>query len=35
MLVAVMSHFLELVTDLEVLRFGHSMGLTEDEVDAL
>jgi hypothetical protein len=35
MLVAVVSHFLELDADLEVLGSGHSMGLTEDEVDIL
>jgi hypothetical protein len=34
-LVAAISHFLELDVDLEVLGSGRSMGLTEDEVDAL
>jgi hypothetical protein len=34
-LVAAVSHCPELDTDLEVLGSGHSMGLTEDEVDAL
>jgi hypothetical protein len=30
-----MSHFLELDADMEVLESGHSVGLTDDEVDAL
>jgi hypothetical protein len=34
-LLAVVSHFLELTTDLEVLGSGHSADLTEDETDAL
>jgi hypothetical protein len=34
-LITVVSHFLELETDLEVLGSGRSTGLTEDEVDAL
>jgi hypothetical protein len=34
-LVATVSHFPELDTDLEVLGSGHSVGLTMDEVDAL
>jgi hypothetical protein len=34
-LVATVSHFPELDTDLEVLGSGHSIGLTMDEVDAL
>jgi hypothetical protein len=34
-LVAAVSHYLELDADLEVLGYGRSAGLTEDEVDAL
>jgi hypothetical protein len=34
-LVATLSHFLELKTDLELLRSGRDAGLTEDQVDAL
>jgi hypothetical protein len=34
-LAAAMSHFIELKTDLEVLGFGHSADLVEDEADAL
>jgi hypothetical protein len=34
-LVATVSHFPELDTDLEVLGSGHSVGLTMDEMDAL
>jgi hypothetical protein len=34
-LVATMSHFLELDVNLEVLGSGHSAGLTKDEVDAI
>jgi hypothetical protein len=34
-LVAVVSHFLELKTELEVLRFGRSADLIEDKVDAM
>jgi hypothetical protein len=35
MLVAAMSHFLKLKTELEVLRSGRNVDLTEDEVGAL
>jgi hypothetical protein len=35
MLVAAVSHFLELKTELEVLGSGRNVDLTEDEVDAL
>jgi hypothetical protein len=34
-LVVVVSHFLELEADLDVLRFGRIVGLIDDEVDAL
>jgi hypothetical protein len=34
-LVATVSHFPELDTNLEVLGSGHSVGLTMDEMDAL
>jgi hypothetical protein len=34
-LVATVSHFPELKTDLEVLRFGRNVDLTKDEADAL
>jgi hypothetical protein len=34
-LVAIVSHFQELKTDLEVLRSGRSTDVTEDEADAL
>jgi hypothetical protein len=34
-LVAVVSHFQELKTDLEVIKSGRSMEVTEDEADAL
>jgi hypothetical protein len=34
-LVAAVSHFLELKTELELLGSGHSVDLTEDEADTL
>jgi hypothetical protein len=34
-LVAAVSHFPKLDVNLEVLKYGHSVGLTEDDVDAL
>jgi hypothetical protein len=34
-LVAIVLHFPEVDADLEVLRSGHNVGLTEGEVDAL
>jgi hypothetical protein len=34
-LVVTVSHFLELDADLEVLGFGGSVGLIDDEVDAI
>jgi hypothetical protein len=34
-LVAAMSHFMELKTELEVLGFRHSANLIEDKADAL
>jgi hypothetical protein len=34
-LVAAVSHFLELETELEVLGFGHSVDLIEDKLDVV
>jgi hypothetical protein len=34
-LIAIVSHFSELDADLQVLGYGHSVGLTEDMVDVL